>query len=75
MELHFTHLEWRGVVVAHHEAYQPTVVMDRLSTGPIRHASRLNDRAVKAHVIDHANEAVVQDFNQHAIVSLVTKTE
>ena len=49
------------MAVAHEIADQPLVVAHRLGTLAVGHAGGLHDRGIVAHVVDHPDEAVVED--------------
>ena len=59
--LDLAHFEGRRVAVAHEVVDQPGVVAGLARALAVRNAGRLDHRRVVAHVIDDADEAVVED--------------
>lgn len=62
VELDLAHLERGGVPVAHEVADQALIVLDMFGAGAVGDAGGLHDGGVVAHVVDDADEAVVEDF-------------
>ena len=60
VQLQLAHLERRGVPHAHQVVDQPAIVADLLGAAPVRHARRLHDRGVIAHVVDHPHEPAIE---------------
>ena len=61
VQLELAHLERARVPVAHQVVDQAAVVADLLGAAAVGHPRRLHDRGVVAHVVDDADEAVVED--------------
>lgn len=61
VQLQLAHLEGSRVRVAHQIPDKSAIFADPFCARAIRNARRLHDRVVRAHVVDDANEAVVQD--------------
>lgn len=61
MELYLAHFKWRRMAVSNQVANKSSVLVELLCASSIRHAGGLNDGFVGAHVIDCANEPVVED--------------
>ena len=60
VELDLAHLKRRTVAVAHQVADEPTVVAQLGGAAPVRHPRRLHDGTVVAHVVNDADEAVIE---------------
>ena len=60
MELDLAHLEGCGVPVTHQIVDQAAILADLPGAPAVGDARRLDDRAVVAHVVDDADEAVVE---------------
>ncbi len=60
VQLDLAHLERGRVPVAHQVADQPFVVLHRFGAFAVGHARRLTDRGIVAHIVDDADEAVVE---------------
>ena len=61
MELDLTHLERCGVRMPHQIANEATILVHALGTCPIRDSRSLYDRGFAAHVVNDANETIVED--------------
>ena len=61
VELDLAHLERGRVPVAHEIADEAFVVLHRLGAAPVADAGGLGDGGVVAHIVDDADEAVVED--------------
>ena len=59
--LDVTHLERRGVGVAHQVSNQACVLPGALGAGAVGNAGGLHHGAVAAHVVDDAHEAVIKN--------------
>ena len=60
MQLDFAHLEGRRMPVPHQIADQTFVIADMFGARAIGHARGLHDGGVIAHIVDHADKAVIQ---------------
>ena len=60
VQLDLAHLEGRGVPVAHQVVDQAAVVADLLGAAAVGDPRRLHDGGVVAHIVDDADEAVVE---------------
>ena len=60
VQLDLAHLEGRGVPVAHEVADEAAVAPPPLAAAAVGDARRLHDGLVVAHVVDHADETVVE---------------
>src|SRR5579859_2778074 len=61
VQFDLTHLERRRVAMPHEVVDEPGVLADLLGPGAVRHARRLHDRGVVAHVVDDPDEPVIED--------------
>ena len=60
VQLELAHLERRRVAVTHQVADEPAVAVHRARAFAVRHARRLDDGAVVAHVVDESDEPVIE---------------
>ena len=74
MKFEFTHLKRGGVPVAQQVTNQITIFTDFLGADAIRDARCLHDGSIGPHVIDDANETIIQnrEFNAEDVVELNT---
>ncbi len=61
VQLDLAHLKRGGVAVTHQVTDQPPILMHLLGALPIRDPRRLHHRVIISHVVDHPDEAVVQN--------------
>src|SRR5690625_1307029 len=61
VKLYLAHLEGRRMAMAHQVADQPAVFLHPLGASAVGDASRLDDRCIVTHVVDDANEAMIEN--------------
>ena len=61
MQFDFAHFKRRSVAVPHQIIDKPFDLRSLLCSAAVRHARRLNDCRVVAHIVDDADESVIQN--------------
>ena len=60
MESEYNLLEWRGMVIPKKIVDEPLILPIRLRSGSIAHTGRLYDTAIRPHIIDKTDKAMVK---------------
>src|SRR5216117_1117258 len=64
MKLDLTHLERRGMTMAHEISDESPILVDLLGSLSIGNSSGLNNRFVRTQIINHSDKSIVQHFKR-----------